>query len=170
MNESERLVKEKYEQQGWNVLEHGAPDFLIYKNGEDGKITEVQFVEVKTTGGARYLEKHQMAWKIAVEAIGIKYTVEKVWKNYLSPAPWYTKKPFGVKMFRNRENEILGVLTMSEKSCKRIYNALEKRGTHSSISTILKYLNILEKENKIVKRTSRGSYHRMYFRLIKDKK
>jgi len=170
MNESERLVKEKYERQGWNVLEHGAPDFLIYKNDQDGKITEVQFVEAKTTGGARHLEKHQMAWKKAVEAIGIKYTVEKVWQNYLLDVPWYTKKPFGTKMFRNRENEILGVLTMNEKSCKRIYNALEKKKTRSSISTILKYLDRLDKKKKIVKRVSRDNYHRTYFRLIKDKK
>jgi len=41
MNESESMVRLKYEEQGYDVIHTGVPDFILLKEGE------IEFVEVK---------------------------------------------------------------------------------------------------------------------------
>lgn len=52
VNESEKLIKEKYKTQGYKCLRNGQPDFIFFKEDEFGNIlTEsVFFCEVKGTG------------------------------------------------------------------------------------------------------------------------
>lgn len=47
MNDLEKSVREKYIQEGWTVLRDGWPDFLVFRQGVNGK-TELRGIEVKS--------------------------------------------------------------------------------------------------------------------------
>jgi pimeloyl-CoA synthetase len=51
-SDAEKHIKEKLEEFGYELLEHskGAPDFLMIKRDENGKIKAIRFVEVKSRG------------------------------------------------------------------------------------------------------------------------
>jgi len=51
-SDAEKRIKEKLEEFGYELLEHskGAPDFLMIKRDENGKIKAIRFVEVKSRG------------------------------------------------------------------------------------------------------------------------
>ncbi len=52
MNESERLIKEKYEKLGYNYIRNGQPDFIFFKEDDSGNLLpeSVFFCEVKGKG------------------------------------------------------------------------------------------------------------------------
>ena len=82
VNEAEKVVKDKYEAEGWKTIRCGAPDFLFIKvenPGWEGKIVDVIFVEVKKNGSK--LTDQQLFWKkVLVECLNAKYKVERVMK------------------------------------------------------------------------------------------
>ena len=68
VNRREKEAEERYEEEGWNSVRNGAPDWLFIKTDEDGNITDVKFVEVKSpTGMVRY---EQSIWLRALEFLG----------------------------------------------------------------------------------------------------
>lgn len=76
VNEREKEVLEKYEDEGWVPIRGGAPDFLFLKV-EDGKIEDFCFREVKSNG--RVLNYNQeMYRKILEEKLSADYKVERV--------------------------------------------------------------------------------------------
>lgn len=74
MNGRERKVAEDYESQGYTVLRHGWPDFLVVKG------RKLIFVEVKSLlqlhrqarGGLPMLHKAQQKMHAALKAAGFK--------------------------------------------------------------------------------------------------
>lgn len=53
MNETEKIIRAKYEAQGYDVIHVGVPDFILLKDGE------IEFVEVKSKGGILNLRQHR---------------------------------------------------------------------------------------------------------------
>lgn len=47
MNDLELKVKKDLEDEGWEVLRNGWPDFLLVKRNEKGRVLEARSVEVK---------------------------------------------------------------------------------------------------------------------------
>jgi len=82
MNASEDLIREKYENQGYDVIHVGVPDFILLKDGE------IEFVEVKTA--TDLLRESQLRAIALLEKHGFEVRVERlpiVHKSALS-AEW----------------------------------------------------------------------------------
>lgn len=75
MNIREHSVAKKYEKEGYKVLHEGAPDFLLFKT-ENGKITNIKFIEVKRQGAKMTYE--QKLWRDALKALGANFSVEEI--------------------------------------------------------------------------------------------
>jgi predicted Holliday junction resolvase-like endonuclease len=75
MNLREHAIAERYKKQGFAVLHDGAPDFLLVKNA-DGKIIDVEFVEVKARGAR--LTYSQKVWRDAIKFLGAKWKLEEI--------------------------------------------------------------------------------------------
>lgn len=82
VNHRETKVSKKYEKEGWITIRGGAPDFLFIK-GKNNKITDVEFVEVKSK--LDKLTWEQMMWRrILQEYFNAHYkliTVEIGWNE-----------------------------------------------------------------------------------------
>lgn len=74
MNRRERLIAERYESQGYEVIRKGWPDFLFYKSGE------AKFVEVKRPclSQKRGLSQHQRRTLEILRELGLSVSVEYV--------------------------------------------------------------------------------------------
>ena len=70
MNDNERKIYEKYEEQGYDVIHTGVPDLILLKDGE------IQFVEIKNA--ADPLRKSQMRSIAILRKHGIKARVERI--------------------------------------------------------------------------------------------
>lgn len=70
MSLAEDLIKQRYEDNGWETFRNGWPDFAFYRNGE------IVFVEVK--GPTDALSKKQLEMHTLLRALGIEVRVEHV--------------------------------------------------------------------------------------------
>lgn len=75
VNKNELKILRELEEEGWKVLNRGAPDFLCLKINND-KIKRVKFVEVKA--GSDELTYEQSIYKKVLEKLGGKYEVRYV--------------------------------------------------------------------------------------------
>jgi len=75
VNRREKEVLEFYKEDGWKPLRGGWPDFLMLKT-EDGDITDVKCVEVKSPSGE--LTYKQGLCRKVLEDFGLDYEVEVV--------------------------------------------------------------------------------------------
>jgi len=74
-NATERIAKEAYEREGWNVVHFGAPDFLLWRRTPRGRM-EVAFAEVKVAGGE--LSPSQMVWLAALDGLRARVEIARV--------------------------------------------------------------------------------------------
>lgn len=75
VNEREKKILEKYEEDGWKVIRGGWPDFLVVKT-KNGKIVDAECVEVKSENGK--LRYNQSICRNVLEDCGLDYSVEVV--------------------------------------------------------------------------------------------
>lgn len=76
MNYREDYVKTKREQEGWRVLRSGAPDFVCLKVDEIGRITAVEFTEVKSPTDE--LTYEQKVWREIAVFLGVPWKTEVI--------------------------------------------------------------------------------------------
>lgn len=76
MNARERVIAERYRSQGWAALRNGAPDFVMLKTDERGRILEMQGVEVKKRGSK--LSHEQKVWREVFKRAGIPFVIEEL--------------------------------------------------------------------------------------------
>ncbi len=72
INKTEGKVKKRYLKEGFKSLRCGYPDFIFYKD-INGKISDVEFVEVKTYSNK--LSKEQKICKRILESLGLTYKI-----------------------------------------------------------------------------------------------
>jgi len=95
INKIEGRVKKSYIKKGFKSVRCGYPDFIFYKE-KNGKISNVEFVEVKTCNDK--LSKEQKICKMILESLGLNYKVieepsyKKRGKKYTSIALKKTTK------------------------------------------------------------------------------
>lgn len=76
VNRREKVVSDAYENDGWRPVRCGWPDWLMIDVDEDGEITDMKAVEVKSPDGR--LRHEQQVVKQALEQLGMNYEVEVV--------------------------------------------------------------------------------------------
>jgi hypothetical protein len=76
VNYRERHVKALRESNGWKVLRGGAPDFVCIKVDESGKITAVEFTEVKSPDDQ--LSYEQAVWREIAVFLGVPWKTEVI--------------------------------------------------------------------------------------------
>lgn len=74
-NKNEIKVLKELEDDGWKVLNRGAPDFLCIKV-DNGNIEDFKFVEVKA--GSDQLTYEQAIYKKVLEALGAQFEIRYV--------------------------------------------------------------------------------------------
>jgi len=77
LNEIEREVRRRYEEQGYDVIHVGVPDFILLKDGQ------IEFIEVKYSADG-FRESQQRAFSL-LRKHGFKVTVERIPEVYPSP-------------------------------------------------------------------------------------
>jgi len=75
LTETEKIIKKKYELEGYECLRKGHPDFVFYKR-VGKKIKNVLFVEVKSNGDK--LTDSQSEYKKIIESLGFKHKVREI--------------------------------------------------------------------------------------------
>jgi ribosomal protein S27E len=82
LNIIEKKAKELYEKEGWEVINKGAPDFLLIKRDKHRKIISVKFAEIKTIDTKKKYEDKlrysQKIWKEALLFINADYNLFKL--------------------------------------------------------------------------------------------
>ncbi len=78
MNESEKLIKEKYAKQGYNFLKDGSPDFIFFREDENGIVItkSIFFCEVKGLGDS--IKLNQYKYMEILKSLGLNVKVELV--------------------------------------------------------------------------------------------
>lgn len=75
VNQREKQVLEKYENEGWKTVRCGAPDFLFVKV-KNGELVDFCFREVKSENDQ--LTYSQRIWELVLEKLGCNYKIEVV--------------------------------------------------------------------------------------------
>ncbi len=78
VNESERLIKEKYEKQGYKCLSSGFPDFIFFREEDNGNIisNSIFFCEVKSLSDN--IKLNQYKCMEILKALGLNVKLEIV--------------------------------------------------------------------------------------------
>lgn len=79
MNDNERIVREMYERDGWNVIRSGYPDFLMFRGNLRSTPIEIRAVEVKSDFDR--IGEHQQMNHEVLERAGIRTFVVWVDEN-----------------------------------------------------------------------------------------
>lgn len=77
VNESERLIKEKYAKQGYKCLRHGFPDFMFFREDEVGNVipNSIFFCEVKNVNDNLRLNQHKYMEILKTLGLNVKLEV-----------------------------------------------------------------------------------------------
>jgi hypothetical protein len=75
-SQREAFIRAHWEKHGWIVIRGGAPDFMMLRLDENGKINEIAAVEVK--GPNDGLSYEQIIWKGICDKVGIPWWLEAV--------------------------------------------------------------------------------------------
>ena len=82
MNHAENFIDDKYQKQGYKILNKGHPDRIYFKLDEKGKIipSSILFVEIKYNRDQ--LKYEQGVMKKILEALNLNYKLEHVPKEF----------------------------------------------------------------------------------------
>lgn len=120
VNESEKLIKEKYEKQGYKSIRNGQPDFIFFREDEFGNILpeSVFFCEVKGTGDNIRLNQYKCLE--ILKKLGLNVKVEIV--------------------------ETVNIQTYGKKDLNKIYSRIEELRKENLMTTGIK-MKIMQEFN-----------------------
>jgi len=98
VNESEKLIREKYEKQGYKSLKNGFPDFVFFREDDQGNViaNSIFFCEVKGMNDAVRLDQYKYMEILKSLGLNVKLEIVNVintttYNNYGESNPIYER-------------------------------------------------------------------------------